>query len=132
MPIHASTTPPPSAPPCILVVDDEPGVNAMFCRAFRQMGYEVVSAADGLEALAWLRRQPIAVIVSDIVMPNLNGIELCRWVRADPAWAHIPLIMLSGKDPRLFPPNLATQVLQKPVTLDALELIIRDLLSESV
>ena len=103
----------------------------MVCRALRQMGYQVVSAADGLEALECLKQHTIACILSDVVMPDLDGINLCRWVRADPAWTHIPIVMLSGKDPQLFPPNLATQVLQKPVTLDALELIIRDQLRGS-
>lgn len=115
-------------PRTILVVDDDLAVNHMLCRALSQAGYQVVSAADGLEALDCLKRRPIDLILSDVVMPQLDGLALCMRVRAEPAWAHIPLIIMSV-DTRTFPPDLATQIIQKPLALDDLELRLQDLLA---
>jgi CheY-like chemotaxis protein len=116
-------------PRTILVVDDDLAVNHMLCRALSQAGYQVVSAADGLEALDCLKRRPIDLILSDVVMPQLDGLALCMRVRAEPAWAHIPLVIMSGADTRAFPPDLANQIIQKPLVLDDLELRLRTLLA---
>jgi CheY-like chemotaxis protein len=114
--------------PTILVVDDDAVLNLMLCRAMRQAGYHVLSASDGLDALGCLKRHPVDLIVSDVVMPMLDGVALCMRVRAEPAWSQIPIVMMTGADPQAFPPQLATHVLQKPLALDALDRLVGDLL----
>src|SRR6185295_7447177 len=63
-------------------------------------GYEVVSAGDGLEAMKCLLSVRIDVIVTDALMPNLDGYELCRFVRNSPHLARLPIILLSALDPK--------------------------------
>ena len=119
-----------SLPPTILVVDDDAVLNLMLCRILQQGGYHVLSATDGLDALGVLKRHPIDLIMSDVIMPMLDGVALCMRVRAEPTWSHIPLIMMTAADPQTFPPHLATQVLKKPLVLDTLDRLVRDLLPE--
>jgi CheY-like chemotaxis protein len=61
-------------------------------------GYAVVSAGDGLEAMKFLLTAPVDVIVTDALMPNLDGYELCRFVRNSEHLAHLPIILLSALD----------------------------------
>lgn len=85
-----------------LVVDDSKVARTMVARMVRQLGFDVVDAADGVEALG--RLDPLdkpAAIVTDWNMPNLDGVELARAVRAKPDFAHIPVLMISSEtDPR--------------------------------
>jgi two-component system response regulator VicR len=115
-------------PQTILVVEDDLVVNHLLCRAVRQAGYQVLSAANGLEALDCLNRHAVDLILSDLVMPQLDGVALSMRVRAEPAWAHIPLVILSAANTRAFPPDLATRIIQKPLALNDLERLLQDLL----
>lgn len=80
----------------ILVVDDEAFVRQAIVQALRRQGYHTAAAADGREALAQLGVSPPDVIICDIAMPNLDGIELCRIVRLDPGLAGVPFLFLSA------------------------------------
>jgi DNA-binding response OmpR family regulator len=82
----------------ILVVDDDPAIVWFFAGLLREAGAEVVEAADGREALGALRRSSFDLVVSDILMPNLDGFALCRELRRDPALAAVPVILLSWKE----------------------------------
>jgi CheY-like chemotaxis protein len=82
----------------ILVVDDDPAIVWFFAGLLREAGAEVVEAADGREALGKLRSAPFDLVVSDILMPNLDGFGLCREMQRDPALAAIPVILLSWKE----------------------------------
>jgi two-component system, OmpR family, response regulator MprA len=66
----------------VLVVDDDPDVRASLVRALRYAGLDVATAADGAEALASLSRSPADLIVLDVLMPMLDGLEACRRLRA--------------------------------------------------
>jgi two-component system, cell cycle sensor histidine kinase and response regulator CckA len=80
----------------VLVVDDETAVRRFAVRVLQREGYEVLEAADGLEALEMLRAGKVTVdlIVSDIVMPRMNGVELMQAVtESDP---QIPVVLMSG------------------------------------
>lgn len=66
----------------ILLADDEPLARLVLRRTLERMGHEVRLATDGQEALDALKQGPIAVLISDWSMPRLNGLELCRRVRA--------------------------------------------------
>jgi two-component system response regulator MprA len=80
----------------ILVVDDEPSVRDALDRALRMDGYKVELAADGREALDALAFQPPDAIVLDVLMPEPNGLEVCRRLRA--AGDHTPVLLLTARD----------------------------------
>lgn len=78
----------------ILVVDDEKEIRDLIGIYLTNEGYEVLKAANGLEALNYLEKQEIDLIILDIMMPNMNGIDTCIKIRAD---KNMPIIMLSAK-----------------------------------
>src|SRR2546426_8231087 len=80
----------------LLVVDDEPRMAALLKRGFGEEGYAVDVATDGTEAL-WLGSEnPYDAIVLDLMLPGIDGIEVCRQLRESQRWA--PIIMLSARD----------------------------------
>jgi twitching motility two-component system response regulator PilH len=81
----------------VLVVEDSIPQREMIIGLLRQMGLEVSSASDGIEALEHIQSHPPDVIVLDIVMPRMNGYELCRKLKADPITQHVPVVMCSSK-----------------------------------
>ena len=88
-------------PPRILVVDDNPNNVEILRMRLEAHGYEVVTAADGEEGLAAVRDQLPDLILLDIMMPKLDGIEVCRRLRADPSLPFIPIILVTAKsDPK--------------------------------
>jgi two-component system, OmpR family, response regulator MprA len=80
----------------ILVVDDEPSVRDALDRALRMDGYKVQLAADGRQALDQLAEQAPDAIVLDLLMPEVDGLEVCRRIRA--AGDRIPVLMLTARD----------------------------------
>ncbi len=85
------------AAPRILVVDDEPDLVDLVGYNLRKAGYKVFTARDGLEALQLLPQARPDLILLDILMPRMDGIELCRTLRQRPEYAHIPVLMLTAK-----------------------------------
>jgi two-component system phosphate regulon response regulator PhoB len=83
--------------PKILVVDDEPEAVELVEFNLKQAGYAVTTAADGAEALKKARSQTPDLIVLDVMLPEMNGFEICKVLRLDPATAGIPIIMLTAK-----------------------------------
>jgi len=81
-------------PSRILVVDDEPQITRVLRRSLATHGYEVQVAADGEEALATFSTWPPDLVVTDLSMPNMGGLELCRRLRAT---SRVPIIVLSVK-----------------------------------
>jgi CheY-like chemotaxis protein len=84
-------------PPRVLVVDDEAHIVQVAALKLRNAGYEVATAGDGEEALAALRAGPFALVLTDLQMPMMNGIELARAMGADPALAGIPVVLLTAR-----------------------------------
>lgn len=81
----------------ILVVDDEAFNRVLIESLLRKGGFrEVVSVADGASALAFVERRPPACILLDVVMPEIDGLEVCRRLRADPRFARVPVIVQTG------------------------------------
>ena len=78
----------------ILTVDDSSSVRQMVSFTLKEAGYEVVEAKDGQDALDKLRGQ-IDMIITDLNMPNMDGIELIKKVRADSNYKFIPIVMLT-------------------------------------
>lgn len=78
----------------ILVVDDEQPIQQLLDRTLRGEGYDVVPALDGEQALQRLRAQPFDLVMLDVMLPKLDGFEVCRRVREHSA---VPIIMLTAK-----------------------------------
>jgi DNA-binding response OmpR family regulator len=81
----------------VLVVDDDPGVLRLLQVNFEMEGFAVLTAADGEEAQAVARAKQPDVVVSDVMMPRMSGLELVHALKADPATAGIPVVLLTAK-----------------------------------
>jgi DNA-binding response OmpR family regulator len=81
----------------ILIVDDEPDVLELLVYQLRKAGYKTLSALDGVTALQKARNELPALIVLDLMLPKLDGGEVCRQLKADPRTAPIPIVMLTAK-----------------------------------
>lgn len=79
----------------IMTVDDSASVRQMVSFALKEAGYEVVEASDGEDALSKLDGGRIHMIIADLNMPRLGGVELVRKVRTMPGYRYIPIIMLT-------------------------------------
>jgi CheY-like chemotaxis protein len=80
----------------VLVVDDEVDITDTLGMLLKLHGYEVLTAANGLEALAQMRKRIPDIVVSDCMMPLMNGLELCTRIRRNPTLQHLPIILASG------------------------------------
>ncbi len=82
----------------VLIVDDSAAIRKILQRVLRQAEVpigEVFEAGDGIEALAALKKQPVGLILSDINMPNMDGLQFLTRVRAMPEWASVPIVMIT-------------------------------------
>ena len=79
----------------IMTADDSASVRQMVAFTLQQSGHEVVQAVDGQDALAKLAGQRVDMLITDLNMPNLDGIELIKGARALPACKFIPIVMLT-------------------------------------
>ena len=78
------------------MVDDEPDQRFLLRRTFERAGHEVTDATDGAAALRAVRESAPDLVVTDMMMPVMDGVELIRCLRGDPATAHIPVLAASG------------------------------------
>ncbi|PXA90019.1 two-component system response regulator CreB, partial [Caulobacter sp. D4A] len=79
----------------ILIVDDEPHIRELLAFALGKAGYATVEAADGEAALEAIAAHKPALVVLDINMPRLNGLDVCRRIRAE---GQLPVLLLSSRD----------------------------------
>jgi DNA-binding response OmpR family regulator len=84
-------------PPCILIVDDQPMNVDILTTRLAVHGYTILTATDGEAALAMAAAQHPDLVLLDILMPQVNGIEVCRRLKADPALPFMPIIMITAK-----------------------------------
>ncbi len=83
--------------PEIIVVDDEPHIRDMLTLLLELNGFAVSTAVDGLDGWDKITQCLPDAVVLDVMMPEMDGLTLCRKLRANPQTAHLPVIMLSGK-----------------------------------
>lgn len=83
----------------VLAVEDDPVARRVLHQAIRNLDHEVLLAEDGEQALAVLEREPVRVVVSDWMMPKLDGLELCRRIRARTGADYVYFILLTGRTP---------------------------------
>ncbi|MFN3360507.1 MAG: PleD family two-component system response regulator [Pseudanabaenaceae cyanobacterium] len=84
----------------VMVVDDSSTIREVMAEQLRSGGFDVIEASDGVEAvnkIKALKDDVPQIIVTDVVMPNMNGYEFCRWVKNNPATKNVPVIMCSTK-----------------------------------
>lgn len=119
----------------ILVVDDEPDAVDLIEFNLEAAGYAVSTAGDGAEALRKARQMPPDLILLDLMLPEVDGLEVCKILRRDPATAKIPIIMLTAKAAeidRILGLELgANDYVTKPFSPRELTLRIRNLLSQT-
>jgi PAS domain S-box-containing protein len=80
----------------VLVVDDDHKVRNLLVELLEREGYQVVSAGNGRQALELIASFPPDTVISDVVMPDMDGIELCRQLKHDPQTGGIPVLLISG------------------------------------
>ncbi len=83
--------------PQILVVDDEPDALEILGFKLKEAGFDPLLAKDGAKALELARNQHPALIVLDLMLPEVDGLEVCKILRRDQATAHIPIVMLTAR-----------------------------------
>ena len=81
----------------VLVVDDEPDVRMLLRTNLRAAGFDVLEASNGSEGLSIAKHEMPTVIILDLMMPEMNGIEVCRALRKHPPTSRIPILMLTAK-----------------------------------
>jgi DNA-binding response OmpR family regulator len=81
----------------LLLAEDDVFIRRVAEVALRRDGFVVVSVADGAEALAALRHDAYDLVVLDGMMPNMDGLTACRTIRAEPAFARMPVVILSAR-----------------------------------
>jgi DNA-binding response OmpR family regulator len=82
----------------ILIVDDDPHAVEILTRMLEREGYDCVSAASGAAALQLVRAQTVDVILLDVMMPEMDGLQVCERLREDNELRQIPVILLTAKD----------------------------------
>ncbi len=86
--------------PLVLVVEDDPAIRNFVAGSFQSDLYNVVTAANGRQALQLLEEKEVDLILSDWMMPEMDGVEFCRAVKSNLAFSHIPFILLTAKGSR--------------------------------
>ncbi|MCA9931246.1 MAG: response regulator [Anaerolineales bacterium] len=81
----------------VLIVDDEPMTLGLLRMMLEPVGFSVTGVEGGIEALACVSRQRPDVMILDVMMPDLDGIAVCKTLRSQPETANLPIVMLSGK-----------------------------------
>ena len=81
----------------ILIIDDDPIALELIEYALQQEGYETITASNGVEGLAKVRDEKPDLVVLDVMLPGLDGFEVCHRLRAEPETARLPILMLSAK-----------------------------------
>lgn len=103
----------------VLLVDDEPELLDAWSFALEYAGYEVARARDGREALTLIQQEPPDLLITDLMMPGMDGETLCRAMRGDPASTHIPIVLhTSVHVVATDTPALWDAVLRKPAQMD--------------
>src|SRR6476659_8062527 len=86
------------AEPVVLVVDDQPANIRLLDAVLSPRGYRVLTATSGEQALEILREEQPHVVLLDIMMPGMDGYEVCRRIREHPGTAYLPVVMITASD----------------------------------
>ena len=115
----------------ILVVDDSEVERVVIIDSLRKDGFTVLAAASSDEALAQLERERPDLLLLDVIMPGVNGLQLCRNLRRDPRFAQLPIVLVTSKkteaDRHWGLKQGASDYLTKPFSVDQLLTVVRRL-----
>lgn len=102
----------------ILLAEDDRALRRYLEIVLERAGYKVDSAADGLEAMKFLLKTPVDIVITDAMMPNLTGYELCRFIRSSQHLSQLPIVLLSALDRQDAAPEAdqADAFLAKPIS----------------
>ena len=118
------------AKPRVLLAEDDRSLRRFLQVILERAGFTVVPAADGLEAMKIALSSPVDILITDAMMPNLNGHELCRFVRNSQTLAQLPIILLSALEQQQREDEKQVDAfLSKPVAGEDLVACIRKLLA---
>lgn len=81
----------------VLIVDDEKDIRDLLAYNLSKEGFAVLTAADGNEALSQMAQHPVSIVILDIMMPGLDGFEVCRQIRANEKWKSLPVVFLTAR-----------------------------------
>jgi twitching motility two-component system response regulator PilH len=117
---------------CVLLAEDDKALRRYLEVVLERSGYLVDAAADGLEAMKLLLSKKIDLVITDAVMPNLTGYELCRFIRSTRQLSGLPIVLLSALDRRnaLAETEQADAFLAKPVSPEDLLQTLAEVMSD--
>jgi len=81
----------------LLIADDEPAVRALVHATLEGDDYQIIEAGDGVEALELVRAENPSLVLLDVMMPRLNGLDVCRSIKADPSTSDTMVVMLTAQ-----------------------------------
>jgi DNA-binding response OmpR family regulator len=81
----------------ILVIEDDPATSRLIDYSLRHEGYQVITAFNGLEGIRKAKNEAPDLVILDVMLPGLDGFEICHRLRSEPATAPLPILMLSAK-----------------------------------
>ena len=111
---------PGETPATILVVEDDEPIRLALREVLEVEGYQVIVAADGAEAMLSLERELPSLVVTDLQMPNVDGLQLCKHLRGDERTAQIPIIVLTAEHRYDMVIGQVDALIRKPFDIDAL------------
>ena len=118
----------------ILIVDDDPVVLHLVESMLKANGYEVDKAADGLDALVKIKQEPPDIVILDIIMPEINGYDVCCELRFNKEFMQIPILILTETEQEIedsIGKRVNIEYLKKPVVANLLLDKIKYLLSKA-
>jgi DNA-binding response OmpR family regulator len=117
----------------ILVVDDEYLIADILAFALEDEGFMVVKASNGQKGLEVLERERPALIITDFMMPVMDGLEFATAIRASSSINHLPIILMSGAQAHIGKqrPELFNAVMEKPFNIDLIIARVRSLLADN-
>jgi len=95
--LPAKSTPTPVKPPAVLVVEDDPSVFMLILKLLRHYGFTVIHASTGLEGLVMAQNLCPDIVVLDVELPGMSGLEICRQLKSDPKTRPLPVVFCSGQ-----------------------------------
>ena len=118
----------------VLLVDDEPDILEFLSYNFRKKGFEVIIANNGLEGIKQAQKELPQLIISDILMPEMDGIEMCKIIRSKEPFYRIPFIFLTAvsDDYKILyaMSSGADQFISKPIRFDYLLNMVNQLMAD--
>lgn len=120
--------------PCVLLVEDDRSLRRYLEVTLQRLGYRVIAAADGIEAMKVAHSSAVDIVLTDAVMPQLSGQQLAALLRSNAAFAEMPIVLLTGQenaDAISAAGDAIDAFLYKPIKADELKACLAKLLNKS-